>query len=422
LKAEPEEPEPRPGSPGLAALASARSDWVERGRAEGLRRWLGRELDPDGVPRRLPVAEWSRCLAELAVARRRRVAGWPEFFDARVEGLFRQTLRFSRPDGTPVFGPAGRDAAAGSLFRSWAEELPDPGLSTVVDWWFPSGERRHAPPPLPAHSCPDRPLAMLRANWQARGDLMAIDHRDGGLACGFELRGQGRSWLGPWWGSTLEGDPDGRARPSLWASNSSADLLEWTFRVGSVRVVRAALLLRGRKLALLADQVEGGGPSPGMRIGLAEEITAEALPGSRALGLVTARGRTAAQVLPLGLPGNPYPTDRGSFVPAGPALELRQARDGRRAWLPLLVSWEPARHRKGVRWKPLTVSERSKVTPPDVASAVLVAWGRDEMLVIYRSLARPALRAFLGHQTGARFLVALFTRDGELEPIVKVED
>jgi hypothetical protein len=53
--------------------------------------------------------------------------------------------------------------------------------------------------------------------------------------------------------------------------------------------------------------------------------------------------------------------------------------------------------------------------------AVRVAWGSAESLVIYRSLARPALRALLGHQTSARFLVGLFSKDGRVEPIIKVD-
>jgi hypothetical protein len=43
-------------------------------------------------------------------------------------------------------------------------------------------------------------------------------------------------------------------------------------------------------------------------------------------------------------------------------------------------------------------------------------------LLIYRSLARPALRCVLGHSIAARFLVALFSSDGELKPLVQVED
>ena len=45
----------------------------------------------------------------------------------------------------------------------------------------------------------------------------------------------------------------------------------------------------------------------------------------------------------------------------------------------------------------------------------------DEGLLIYRSLAPPALRSVLGHQTSARFLVGLFTREGDVVPIIKVD-
>jgi hypothetical protein len=41
--------------------------------------------------------------------------------------------------------------------------------------------------------------------------------------------------------------------------------------------------------------------------------------------------------------------------------------------------------------------------------------------LIYRSLAPPALRAFLGHQTKARFLVALFNGDGTVTPILALD-
>src|SRR4051794_7529675 len=72
-----------------AALRRAVASWVERGRAQPLREWLSRELDPTAVPWRLPVSAWAGCLAELARARRAPRGGWPEDFDARIEGLLR---------------------------------------------------------------------------------------------------------------------------------------------------------------------------------------------------------------------------------------------------------------------------------------------------------------------------------------------
>ena len=44
---------------GLAGLNAAVAAWVGQAREGPLARWMDRELDPEGVPRRLPVAEWT---------------------------------------------------------------------------------------------------------------------------------------------------------------------------------------------------------------------------------------------------------------------------------------------------------------------------------------------------------------------------
>ncbi len=100
---------------------------------------------------------------------------------------------------------------------------------------------------------------------------------------------------------------------------------------------------------------------------------------------------------------------------------LSIAAKGRRCWLPLLVSWDPRRHRKRLSWRVLTVAQDSKVCGPDVAFAVRVSWGRDDSLVIYRSLGSTAPRSFLGYQTKARFLVGRFTSEGDVELLVSVD-
>ena len=103
------------------------------------------------------------------------------------------------------------------------------------------------------------------------------------------------------------------------------------------------------------------------------------------------------------------------------SLVLTQAAAGRRCWLPLLVSWDSVRNRKNTAWRVLTVTERSKAVPPARAFAARVSWGRHESYVIYRSLGPPASRAFLGYRTHARFLIGLFTPDGNVTPIVKID-
>jgi hypothetical protein len=85
------------------------------------------------------------------------------------------------------------------------------------------------------------------------------------------------------------------------------------------------------------------------------------------------------------------------------------------------VSWDPLRNRQTIRWRILSVAERSRVCRPETAFGARISWGRDETLLIYRSLARPTLRSVLGYQTCARFLVARFDQEGNVVPIVKID-
>jgi hypothetical protein len=155
-----------------------------------------------------------------------------------------------------------------------------------------------------------------------------------------------------------------------------------------------------------------------LSIDIAPGVSAAAVEESRAIRLKASR--SSALVLPLGLPALPYPTDRGSFTVDDRRLVLRQAKDAKRAWLPLVVSWDADRNRRPVRWRVLTVSEKMKECPPGIGFAVRLSFGREETFVIYRSLGRPGLRAFLGHHTRDRLLVGLFNKDGDVEPLVNV--
>ncbi|MHC5542351.1 hypothetical protein ACYOEI_29360, partial [Singulisphaera rosea] len=213
-----------------------------------------------------------------------------------------------------------------------------------------------------------------------------------------------------------------RARMTRWVSNSSADLAEWSFRAGETKVQRSALVLRGRRIALISDLVEGAGSDAAMRVALPLGMDADPLKGNRGLGLSAARGRASAQAFPLCLSSLSDPTEPGSFDVESRELILRRKAVGRRVWLPLLISWDPLRGRKSVTWRMLTVTEKAKVCSSDTAVAVRITWGRHETLVIYRSFGPPTSRAFLGHQTSARLLVGLFNERGDITPIFTVDE
>jgi len=363
-------------------------------------------LDDHGVPQRLPVAEWADVKPDPRLA-----SGW-----------LLALLRFTRPDGSPVFGPTGRSRARLRTIASWAARVGDPGLATVAGWWVPEAglavPGAPASPPPPADARPDRPLAVLRPDWSAGGDLLAVDHREPGASSLVEVASRGRTWLGPAWSSPTGPAHPGPASMVHWSSGAYADSAEWSFRLGRGRVTRTLVLLRGRGLALLAQQDDGPGPAGEVRLALPEGIEATPDAGTRALVLSAGRGRPTARLIPLGLPASNYPTDRGSLTVEGREVVLRQSGEGRRRWLPLLVAWGKA----PTAWRALTVAHRSEACRPEVAFATRVAWGpADDGLVVYRSLGPAALRCFLGHQTPARFLVGGFQASGEVKPYLRVD-
>lgn len=419
-----------------AGLEGACEAWELGGDLAPLGRWIAAALDDDGSPGRLAVEDWGPCLDRLRRAEGAR-AGWPDELRARIAGLGRWLVHASRPDGSTAFGPTGRDRARIARLREAAARAPDPGLATVVRRWFPTppaapppsaraGSRSRAratagaeaAPPLPAIADDDRVLAILRPDWTATGDWLAVDHRAPGDPARIEVAGEGRPWLRGPWTSTGPGAVGkvGAASPTSWTSGAYADALEWTFRAGSTRITRTAVLLRYRGVAILGQQ-EDGPPSPsGFRVGLAPNVTAGLIPGSRAWSL--ARGKATARLIPLALPAMATTSAQGALEVEDGAAVLRGESAGRRRWLPLVVAWG-----KGLgTWRAVTVTERSKPCPPEVAFGARIAGGlgRDGLL-IYRSLAKPALRAVLGHQTRARFLVGRFTPEGNVVPLVSLD-
>jgi hypothetical protein len=411
-----------------SALVGAVADWVDKGESAALARWFARELDADGAPIRMVIAAWAPTLDRLVRAREVR-PGWPKAIDERLLAFFRMLLRFSKPDGraaTLTADPEPTVAVRKRLARL-GNAFPASDAARVLGWWYPACRVEPIPPPMPAWSSPDRALGVLRADWTSRGDLVAFDHRAADGATRLEVFGAGRSWLGDYWTASVESDARATAgKPVNWTTSSNADIAEWTFRAGALRVSRAAVMLRGRKFALLADLVEGVKPPTILetRWGLPSGSIADPIDGSRARTLRTESALTSAQAIPLALPSLPYETDRGrfDFEPETREIVLTQAAPGTRAWLPLVLSWDQRRRRKRLEWRILTVSENYRACPPDTAWAARVSWGRSETFVVYRSLGPPARRSFLGCSTSARLFIGRFTPEGDVEPIVAVDE
>ena len=166
----------------LGALVAGRGGEVE-GRLKALGRWLDRECDGEGTPKRLPVADWPRALALLA---------------ERVAVSERSGRRVQCPDRNVFPGRAEVCAAhrRGGLQRRGRCPWPDvPGLGSTG--WRTQGWRRWStvvPDAVEGGSCASSPACLVavrpsaggpRANWRTQGDFLAVDHRERGPASRF---------------------------------------------------------------------------------------------------------------------------------------------------------------------------------------------------------------------------------------------
>jgi len=366
--------EPSESHVSLASLRLAAQAWVDRGFRKPLDRWLAKELDASGFPVRLPISTWTSVLGELARARASRT-DWPEEWDTRIAAFFEAVLRFSRPTGlaaTSQFDESSPNEIK-KVFLAWADVVSGTGSARVASMWFPRRDvDESSPPPLPAWSSEKQVLAILRAEWLKSGDFLAVDHRDSGSSTTFELFGGGIPWLGPNWSLTIESEgPVTRPRIQAWSTSYTTDLFEWSFRIGSAKVTRTAILFRGRRLALLADQIDFAGESrpAAWTLDLQPGVRFDEDPESRSLVLKSAADRGSMRVHPLGLPCLPYKTDKGSIVVRDRKLILKQCSSARRIWLPVLLSWDSARNRKPVQWRGRAGSRRCQERPPCVVSA-----------------------------------------------------
>jgi hypothetical protein len=410
----------------LAELSQAITAWGQKSDGRPLSRWLKRELDSNGTPTHMSLSEWDEGL-NLVLAAQREQDDWPDSCGEAITRMIQSSLRFTRPDGCLATcfeaSPrcAGPHSAAGAKTRL---DQTDQLVARARKRWLAEGANEGLPHASLGWASAKRVLAGLNDDGTAMRDLIAVDHGFAADFCRFELFGGGRSWLGPAWTVNGESGAGDRPSPRTWISTVTADLAEWSQSAGEDRVTRSILLLRGLRLALLSVVVERRSPKIGPlghRIALGPGLAVEPVEACRALLLSQSTKRGSAQVVPIGLPCPAYATEQGRLAVDDDDLVLSHAAAGRRTWLPLFISWDVARHRKRLHWRVLTVSEQSRIVSADRAIAVRLSWGRQETYVIYRSLAPPAPRVFLGHRTQNRFLVGRFTEKGIIEPIFEAD-
>jgi hypothetical protein len=386
-------------------------------------------LDGEGVPHARLTRDWHRLLAcwTRSVALDQRLPGERVSQDARLqfEWLVRQSLRFARCDGTPMFGDdrADDDRQQG-LLRSALEiggDRVDRELWKVRRGRIKAQASEYELPTAGEHS-EWAELALLRADWTARSPYLGATFTDGTF---FSEMAVGPRRL--WFGSTLpevriEGatvDPQGDWEELCWLSDEDVDYIELEIDLArGWRLQRQMLLARRDQFLYLADVVLGPQAVAidyRLELPLDPQLSPHRQPETAEVEWVA--DRPLAWVMPLALSEWTIDSRLGRFD----GRVLYQTAHAAGLYAPLFIDLSPKRQKKSRTWRHLTVAENLQLLPRDIAVAYRVQIGSRQW-VVYRSLVKVGNRTFLGQNVMSEFLVSRFNPEGgELEDLIEIE-
>ena len=357
-------------------LGRVAATWSKTGREIGLVSWLDKQLDDEGRPKRTKFPFWEFVAGVQSVLK---------LYPGKLPDEFCEQLRILLSFGLSQAAEELRPGKSGDLapqILKLTQRIEASDLEQLVRL-AKSSKKGQLPAKfadLSAISSSAHPkliLGCLRDGWKFPTTSLRIDQSAGGASTALELQVESRDWLGPLWSLGPNSSSEPAVSVARWrerTSSSTSDLLEWSFRIGTTRIIRTALLLKEYKLALLADQVDGpANQTWTSQIDVGRLVRAETDTENRGLNLQHT-GQSSLCIWPLALPSLPYVTERGQFRLDGSQLKLEQQTQIRRTWMPLLLSWDPARNRKPVHWRHLTVSESFKKCKPETAFAVRVGF------------------------------------------------
>jgi len=398
-------------------------------------------LDGEGLPHcrhldllRPLLACWTRC---IYVAREAGVPCFDEDAAAQYAWMVRETLRFSRADGSQVLADPIVGFAAPSLWLAALEAIDsdaDPAIAARVIPALARGGKKKAAssgrrdkasklPPPAVHS-EWAATAMLRRNWDRDGDSLAVAY--GGHRVQLELNcGRETVWSGGWeFAVAVDGRPlqvVDELTQVCWVADDDVDYLEVEAQLGDGWRLQRQILLAGDRFLFLADALLGVEMHtiefrstlplcPDVHFEPADETCEGMLRGRRPL----------ARVLPIDLPEwrTQSTGDAIEQVPAG--LQLSRCRQASRLFSAWFIDLEPRRMKKEPTWRQLTVAQQLERQTDDMAVGYRVQIGKDQWLV-YRSLGPKANRTVLGQNYNTDFVVARFTPLGGAVKLLEIE-
>ena len=125
-------------------------------------------------------------------------------------------------------------------------------------------------------------------------------------------------------------------------------------------------------------------------------------------------------VMPLGLPEWKTEQCDSALQCSDGRIRLNQSATGCNLYCGLFFDLSPRRSKHPRTWRQLTVAQSLQAVAHDVAVAYRVRVGPDQF-VVYRSLAEPDNRSFLGQNHSCEFFVGRLESDGNATEIISIE-
>ena len=388
-------------------------------------------LDGSGMPEapnfgllRPLLACWLRC---LVLAKSTRKIKFTKPVKQQVDWLVRHALRFTRKDGSHIFGPSGDPNDDFISLLNGAHALfgndSDKSLTTAVLKGIDVVSSRL--PTEPSFESEWAGVAMLQPEWSPDEPRLAtLFHQQ---RVEVELAVKGKQLLAGEWSASIS--VDGTPLQAVddwgsvcWYSDFDADYLELETKLsGGWKLQRQFLMARQDYFLFVADVLSGPAEAEidyHLQLPLAEGTTFRG--NEHTTEGFLARKSASALLLPLGVPEWKSEARRDRLVSTEGALALHHERRGQRLYAPLFMDLHPRRLKKKCTWRRLTVGESLAITPPDMAAGFRIHVGPEQWLA-YRSLGKPANRTVLGQNLISEFFFSRFMTDGDSDVIVEIE-
>jgi hypothetical protein len=269
--------------------------------------------------------------------------------------------------------------------------------------------------------------AILRASWHGNSDTVLVRHEAPEVR--LQLDAAGSRLLGGVWDlkAVANDTPLSPRQPwecVCWFADRDGDYLELQQVFSDdLKVERQVYLSRTNHFLFLNDVVH---PAAEASLTLScvlpvdPRLTLKRDKRTREYALCAGRARLA-RLFPLALEQDVAHKSAGELVQADGRTVLTASGTGGLC-SPLVLDWHPRRLKLPAEWRRLTVSENRRACRPSEAAGYRLRIGQRHHVLFYRAIQTSDYpRAVLGHHTTNETIIADFTRDGEVDPLLMVE-